>query len=66
MNQEGAVLIQLNYSLQLPEFKMIISEKLVSSNAMFLGILTNICKVEGHEMPYGSLYAWFLITLLRK
>jgi hypothetical protein len=66
MNQEGAVLIQLIYSLQLPEFRMIIPEKLVSSKAMFLGVLTNICKVEGHEMPYASLYALFLITLLPK
>jgi hypothetical protein len=60
MNHEGGVLIQLHYSLQLPEFTTKISEKLVRSKAI------NICKVERYEMPYASLYAWFLIPLLRK
>jgi hypothetical protein len=59
-NHKGGVIIQLHYSLQLPEFRTKITEKLVRLKAI------NICKVERYEMPYASLYAWFLIPLLRK
>jgi len=52
-NHEGGVLIQLHYSLQLPEFRTKISEKFVRSKAI------NISGVERYEMPYASLYAWF-------
>jgi hypothetical protein len=60
INHEGGVLIQLHYSLQLPEFMTKISENLVRSKA------TNICKVQLYEMHYACLYVWFLIPLLRK
>jgi len=60
MNHEGGVLIQLHYSLQLPEFRTKKPEKLVGLKAI------NICKVERYEMSYASLYAWFLIPLFRK